>query len=332
LLCSSLAVLSLTVSAPLSALLMGIALGVGVDLKISAVIYIFPALALLWRKHGPMTFAAAAVNATLIAAMPFLAFPNVSLPGYLSWVQAATGQGVRLSALPAAIEWMIVLIIPMMVMVRPDTTRREIPDIGLFRALVIASMLVSLPLAAKYGTGTYHFLPFVPSIFFASGARARKAPALLARAMLASFVVVAALQVPPWVTATTSLPARLIISELRQIERDHRGTMAMGYSPNYRLSFFRPVLVFAGQPYALDGASLMDWHWSGRPFPAAAIAALRACAVDAWIIPVGAPPFVLPNAYPISGDVFPDEFRRAFEDTYTLERSGQWFDVWRCRR
>jgi hypothetical protein len=106
----------------------------------------------------------------------------------------------------------------------------------------------------------------------------------------------------------------------------------MGYSANYRPSFFRPELVFGGQPYWLDGASLMDWHWSGRPFPAAALAALRACAVEAWIIPAGAPPFVLPNAYPIPGDVFPDEFRRIFEERYRLETSGQWFDVYRCRR
>ena len=48
--------------------------------------------------------------------------------------------------------------------------------------------------------------------------------------------------------------------------------------------------------------------------------------------PGGGPPFVLPNAYPIAGDVFPDGFRKTFAEHYTLETSGQWFDVWRCRR
>ncbi len=99
-----------------------------------------------------------------------------------------------------------------------------------------------------------------------------------------------------------------MISELKQIEAAHTGVVAMGYSANYRLSFFRPELVFDGQPYALDGASMMDWRWSGRPFPASALTALRDCAVDVWVIPSGAPPFVLPNDYPIAGDVFPDEF------------------------
>ena len=330
--CSSLAVLSLTMPALMSAVLAGIAVGVGVNLKVSAIIYLFPALALVWRKHGPGRFAAAAAIATLVAALPYLAFHNVSLAGYLAWVQAATGQGVRLWALPTALEWTIFLTVPIVLSGRSETAPCGVSDMVVFRALVIASMLVSLPLAAKHGTGIYHFLPFVPSIIFASCTGTRTGPLFLAPAMLASFVLVAALQLQPWVTATTSLPAREIISELKQIEAAHAGSLAMGYSANYRLSFFRPVLVFEGQPYSLDGASLMDWHWSGRPFPSAAVAAVRACAVDAWIIPAGAPPFELPNAYPISGDVFPDEFRRAFKDRYALERSGRWFDVWRCQR
>jgi hypothetical protein len=330
--CSSLAVLSLTVPATLATVLLGIAVGVGVNLKVSAIVYLFPALVLVWKKHGPARFAAAAAIATLVAALPHLAFQNISLAGYLSWIRAATGQGLRLSALPTALEWTIFLSIPMLLSGRAETAPRIVSDAVVFRGLLIASMLVSLPIAAKHGTGLYHFLPFVPSIIFASCTATRTGTRLAAPAMLASCVLIAALQLWPWVTATMSLPAREIISELEQLEASRPGSMAMGYSANYRLSFFRPVLVFGGQPYSLDGASLMDWHWSGRPFPPAAIAAVRACVVDAWIIPAGAPPFELPNAYPIAGDVFPDEFRRAFENRYVREKSGRWFDVWRCQR
>ena len=81
-----------------------------------------------------------------------------------------------------------------------------------------------------------------------------------------------------------------------------------------------------------DGASAMDWHWRNRPFPVAMTSAMRSCAVDAWVIPVGATPFRLPSAYPAPGDVFPDELRRAFEESYVRESSGEYFDVWRCRR
>ncbi len=331
LLASSLAVLSLTVSRAPSLLLLGLAVGVGVNLKVSAIIYLFPAFVLVWKKHGPGATAAAAGAAAVVAALPYLIFSNVSFAGYLVWLQAAAGQGVKLGALPTALEWMIVLMVPMFVMGRPERARGS-SDAGTFRALVIASMAVSIPLAIKHGTGAYHFLPFVPPIMFAACADRKQGPLALAPAMLATFVLIGALQLTPWVTATTSLPARQIASELKQIEAAHTGAVAMGYSTNYRLSFFRPQLVFDGQPYALDGASAMDWHWSGRPFPAAALAALRACAVDVWVIPAGTPPFVLPNAYPIAGDVFPDGFRKMFAERYALETSGQWFDVWRCRR
>ena len=30
--------------------------------------------------------------------------------------------------------------------------------------------------------------------------------------------------------------------------------------------------------------------------------------------------------------MFPDEFRRAFEENYVLAAHGKWFDVWRCRQ
>lgn len=331
LLASGLAVLSLTVRPVPSLLLIGVAIGVGVNLKVSAIIYLFPAFVLVWKRHGPGACAAAAAVAAVVAALPYLVFPNISLAGYLSWVQAAAGQGVRLGALPTALEWMIVLMVPMFGMGRSEIARGA-SDVAMLRVLVIAAMVISLPLAVKHGTGVYHFLPFVPFILFAACAERQQGPMTLAPAMLATFVLIAALQLPPWVLATGTLPARQIVAELRQLEAAHAGTVAMGYSANYRLSFFRPELVFAGQPHALDGASLMDWHWSGRPFPAPTLAALRACAVDAWIIPAGGPPFVLPNAYPISGNVFPDDFRKTFAERYSLETSGEWFDVWRCRR
>jgi hypothetical protein len=331
LLSSSLAVLSLTVSRVPSLLLLGLAIGAGVNLKVSALVYLLPAFVLVWKKHGAGASAAAAGAAGLVAAVPYLTFSNISVAGYLAWLQAAAGQGIRLGALPTALEWMIVLMLPMMVMGRAEGARGG-SDAGRLRALVIAAIAVSIPLAIKHGTGVYHFLPFVPSIMFAACAARQPGRMTLAPAMLATFVLIATLQVTPWVTATTSLPARQIVSELRQITAAHTGVVAMGYSANYRLSFFRPELVFHGQPYTLDAASMMDWHWSGRLFPHAALDALRDCAVDAWVIPAGGPPFVLQNAYPIAGGVFPESFRTTFEEHYRLETSGQWFDVWRCRR
>ena len=331
LLVSGLAVLSLTVPPVASLLLIGVGMGVGVNLKVSAIIYLFPAFVLVWKKQGFGAVLAAAAVAAVVAALPYIAFPNISLAGYLSWVQAAAGQGVRLGALPTALEWMIVVMVPMLGMWRFEVARGA-SDVATFRVLVVAAMVISLPLAVKHGTGVYHFLPFVPSIMFAACAERSQGRTTIAPAMLATFVLIAALQVPPGCTR----PRRSLHGRLSR----SCGSMKPLTPAPWRWATARTIacrsfvrsLVFAGQPYALDGASLMDWHWSGRPFPPPALDALRACAVDAWIIPAGGPPFVLPNAYPISGSVLPDGFRTTFAERHTLETSGEWFDVWRCRR
>ena len=44
------------------------------------------------------------------------------------------------------------------------------------------------------------------------------------------------------------------------------------------------------------------------------------------------PPFQLPSAYPSGGDVFPEDVKRAFEESYALAARGEWFEVWRCRQ
>ena len=98
---------------------------------------------------------------------------------------------------------MIVLTVPMLRMGRSETAR--VPwDAGMFRVLVIASMAASIPLAVKHGTGDLP-LPAVsyPSILFAAGGERREGPMPLAPAMLATSVLIAALQV-----STCGLPPR----------------------------------------------------------------------------------------------------------------------------
>jgi hypothetical protein len=148
---------------------------------------------------------------------------------------------------------------------------------------------------------------------------------------LAAAVILAALQISQWIVVSRALPAREILDELSRMQQSSTGTVAMGYGSNYRLSFFRPQLVFDGQPNVLDGASAMDAAWSRKPFPHALVDGMRSCAVTNWVIPSGGPPFELPNAYG-EGEVFPAEFRQAFHERYQLRESGRWFDVWTCAR
>jgi len=335
LLCSSVALLSATMTATSAVLLFGVALGCGVNLKVSAVLYLLPAGALLRERHGTRAVMVAAAVAVIVAILPFAALTSLSLDGYLAWLRSAANQGIRLSALPLSIEWAVLLAVALYLPAAHLSRATAAPASEAapmrFRAMTTVAILASLPLALKHGTGAYHFLPFVPAVAFAAGLHTRPRASLIPDALAVCFASVAALHAMQWIPALTSLPAREIVAELNDAARRHDSPKAVGYSANYRLSFFRPVLVFAGEPYALDGASVMDWHWSRRDFPPPALDAMRACAVRTWIVPAGAAAFALPNAYPIDGDAFPDELRAIFRDRYVLKESGKWFDVWECR-
>ena len=245
LLASGLAVLSLTVPPVASLLLIGVAIGLGVNLKVSAIIYLFPAFVLVWKRQGPGACAAAAAAAAVVAALPYIVFPNISLAGYLSWVQAAAGQGVRLGALPTALEWMIVLMVPMVGMWRSEIARGA-SDVAMFRVLVIAAMVVSTAVGRQARHRRLSF-PAVRAVGHVRGmrrattgpddARTGDARDVHAHRGVAGATLGDA--------TMTSLPSRQIVAELRQIEAAHAGAVAMGYSANYRLSFFRPELVFA---------------------------------------------------------------------------------------
>lgn len=331
LLCAGLAAASLTFQPLASSLVLGVAVGLGVNLKVSAILYLLPAFASLWVRGGLRHVGLAALVAVLIAALPFLVFANISIAGYAEWIESAAAHGARWSALPAALEWSLVLAAPVWLAWRAEPSGSASAS----RLALLGSIALSLPLAIKHGTGVYHFLPFVPAIVVAtSGLRPpkiRPGVACVLTAWLLTMIALTAVQVPSWTRTLTDLPAREIATELRDMDARHGGAVAMGYSRNYRLSFFRPVLVFDGNPYMLDGASAMDAHWSRRPLPAAAIEAMRGCQIDTWIVPAGPTPFELPNAYPIDGDVFPDAFRSAFQSRYRLAERGKWFDVWVCQ-
>jgi hypothetical protein len=331
LLCAGLAAASLTLQPLASSLALGVAVGLGVNLKVSAILYLLPAFASLWARGGVRYVGLAALVAASIAALPFLAFANISIAGYAEWIASAAAHGARWSALPTALEWSLVLAVPVWLAWRAEPAG----DASAFHLPLLGAIALSLPLAIKHGTGAYHFLPFVPAIVVAmSGLRPleiRPGAACVLTAWLLTVTGLTAVQVLSWTRTLTALPAREIAAELRDMDARNGGAAAMGYSRNYRLSFFRPVLVFGGNPYMLDGASAMDWHWSRRPFPSAAIEAMRGCRIATWIVPAGSTPFELPNAYPIAGDVFPDAFRAAFQSRYRLAERGQWFDVWVCQ-
>jgi hypothetical protein len=337
-LCSTLSLLGLTLPAPASFIVVGLALGIDVNVKVTAAIYLLPSLLLLWQRQrggahvnpgGPGQLVGAIAVAGAVAALPFALSDSISLSGYWYWIETAISHGIRPQAFPTLLQWAFFILLPLAVFsARTDAA-------WMFRTVLIGTVLASVVVAAKHGSGPYHFVPFVPSVVFCAAltcdATADTRRGSIAAAWLLTSGLLAAVQLQQWVTLTTSLPSREIVSEMRGFEARFEGPMAVGYSLNYRTSFYRPLLVFDGHPQLLDAVGLMDRHWTNAPFPQEALDSLATCRVRTWLIPRGGEPFVLPTAYPRGGSVVPEEFRQAFQSRYEVVDRGGWFDVWRCR-
>ena len=99
LLCSSLAVLSLTLPTGPATVVAGAALGVALNLKVSALIYVAPCLVFLWKRHGSASLGGVAAIAAAIFAGPFLFSDAFSPSSYAYWIRSAMADGVPESAL-----------------------------------------------------------------------------------------------------------------------------------------------------------------------------------------------------------------------------------------
>ncbi|MDO9172339.1 MAG: hypothetical protein Q7W29_10975, partial [bacterium] len=326
-----------------------LALGLAVNLKVHAVLYLLPVLTLLDERHGSRaTLAALGLGAVAVVA-PFALHDGISLVNYLSWILIGTRHGLELDYLPLLFTRALFFAIPVLVLL--STASRPANRPWMRRQLVTAwaaGTLAVIVLAMKPGAGQVHLLPMIPiNLVFA----ARLWPAEGMRGLLfpdrgASWRLgaVAAFMIAAVVAGSVSgyRSARLAGSRMENstaISADIRGILAehpdraigMGYSGDsnyYHLANLRPLLTFSGNPLLIDAVSLMDSRRAHRQIPEATLAALDAGVIDLWLVPRGRQPFRLASWYPPHDDVFSDEVRARFSFHYRLEGHSRYFDLW----
>ena len=96
----------------------------------------------------------------------------------------------------------------------------------------------------------------------------------------------------------------------------------------YELTFYRPHLLFAGQPLLVDVIACMESQRSQRPLPPETYEALQSGAVQLWLVPKGGKPFQKRNWYPPHQNVFPPDFVGILHERYEKRRSSEYFDLW----
>jgi hypothetical protein len=125
------------------------------------------------------------------------------------------------------------------------------------------------------------------------------------------------------------------------VMRDHPNkTIEMGYggwNSKYKLTYYRPLLVFAGNPLTLDAMALGDMQLVGIAIPPGTLEYLQECKTQIWLIPKGDRPFEMINVYSLMDRrlfpermVFSDEFRQIFAERYRKQPASKYFDIWEC--
>jgi len=346
-----------------SALLLALGCGFAFDVKITAIFYFLPLFILCIRGHGWRRAAWALAGAVLFALVPFF-LPRISAAGYLNWLHQASRQPLSRTEVPRELKLLVAVCAPLALLLW-QSARRSRNGLAIYLGknrvflVTLGGCLTAVAIsAAKIGAGPHHFMPFYPIVGYACadlyramkgttmaqsvGSRWNLIPLLWFWLALGLATQLATGFSSTVSTLLTSRPfAASVISDLREVMRTHPGKkIEMGYgqmNAQYKLTFFRPLLVFAGNPLTIDAVALGDMQLSGVEMPQSTLEYLRACRTQIWLIPKGDPPFAMVNIYSLidprafpARQLFGDDFRRIFFQQFHKQGSSQHFDIWEC--
>lgn len=316
----------------------GIAVGLAIGLKASALLYALPLLVLLKRRGASIAqIGCGCVAACVVSLLPF-ALPGVSLGNYVDWLREATRHAIQTDILLPNILWLAAAAVPMLGSIkRMDRTVRVV-SLGL-----LASASLTGFMAGKAGAGAYHLLPYLPLYLWclAQTNEAKLHPVQMAHSvaiLLASPIVLVSL----CLNSLFLLPAmgfgktktnEAIFEEIRRVQSIYPySRLSIGYGRlEHRQSNAAVYAALNGGHVFLTDVAMWDMHAAGRSLPAGTLDTLKNCSNELWLIPKGDAPFRTASLYQRSGpaNLF-EGAEAAFSESYRLVHSLDYFDVYLC--
>ncbi len=330
---------------------LGAALGLGlaVNQKLHAVLYLLPILTVLDRQHGWRATLTALGLGGVVILLPFVLHDGISLTHYMNWLFITAHHGLRFEDLPhlmsRALFYAIPALVPMFAHQASANRAGVRPQFILSWA--VGNLLVVF-LAMKPGAGQVHLLPLIPvNLVFAArlwpaegirGFLIPEAKASWRHGLVGAFIVTAMLSGVVSGYRSARMASSLmqdapgITEDIRRIltvyaDRD----IAMGCGGDNQFFHWtsqRSLLTFAGEPLLIDIISLMDSRRAHKPIPSATYDVFDTGMIDLWLIPKGQEPFAIANWYAPHDPVFPDDFREHFVAHYSREGQTEYFDLW----
>jgi len=352
----------LVAPARLAMLLLALACGFAFDIKVTALFYFLPLYSLLLRRCGWRLAMLAAIGAAMFALTPFL-LPGISAAGYLDWLRVTSREPLVKSEALRELKLLPFVFAPLGLFLWRMARRSRgllatyLDQNRTFLIVLSGCLAVVAVTSLKIGAGPHHFLPFYPIIGYVCAdvynntENANVVPYASPVSFIPLFWTWVAIAVLMQLgsafpqTVSTLLGSRshasAVASDLETVMKSYSGKkIEMGYggwNSKHQLTYFRPALVFAGNPFTIDALALGDMQLSGLTIPRSTLEYLQGCKTQIWLIPRDEPPFSMPNVYSLMAPhlfplrpLFSDEFRRIFFQQYRKQGSSQYFDIWEC--
>lgn len=360
LLCVTAGLIAATRKGSVNTVLLGISLGIAIDLKINAICYFLPVLALAletgfnWRE-----LAKAAVIAVIAAMLPFIVFPQISLSNYLGILEVIGKRGFGLLEFYLSLEWLFTLFVPVGFgrlfhwLASAERPGRTAGDQKWFLAAVVIAAVALLLSASKLGAGPHHFLPLIPIVLLFAAEQLEKCRgfrwqsgmvAETGSAFCFSWLVSCGLVALGSAYSVSAVAIRqeseaaASIRDLRRFVDEHPSYTWLGGAPLNGVpveTSYHLQLVFKGMPPGLHPPAQMDFQLAGNP--ETDLTKLEKEIEDgshrpiAWVVPKGSLPFGMKTAFDQSRPLFSEKFQREFAERYPKGGSSQFFDFYLAR-
>jgi hypothetical protein len=343
-------------------LVAAIAFGCSLNLKVNAFVNFLPIYVLLFQRFGLGSTLLACLGGAVTAALPFLVFPQISFENFAIWLSQSRHKPFDWEQLFNVTKWVFYVSLPLILSLTYLFYQSRASFQGFMRAnrkflyTLLACVIASLAFSIKIGVLENNHLPFIPlfayllalvlewirveRVNFPSERSVKRIEICFVSAAVAIAVAMLLAIAPEAGRLASTLiksPSDRVIGDINGIIKAHpNSTIAMGFSQgsgNYELTYYRPLLVFAGNPYPVDAVVMFEMQVSGvDTVSAGTIHALETCQTKLWLFPkVTQQPFDLKNFYPPHDMVFNKEFRRTFLQYYQQIEGSEFFELWACK-
>ena len=347
-----------------SLFLLSISFGFAVNLKITSVFYMLPIFLLSLERKSARFHIATICLSLLIVILPFL-YKNISFFNYLDLIKLASNEKMYFKLFLDCLTFsFLYYFIPTILILLYLSKHKEnlkdfflkykFPLITLFVCLVVVNIM-----GAIAGGGKLYLLPFMP-LFVYFWSKLINTEFIFEYVKISNTKLLIILSLLLGLTFSTVPPCglktgymllrfsknlkkdaipRQVINDLRNIDKQYPDLtihMGLGEYSGYKYTYYRPALVYMGNPYYIDFAIFMAYQNAEMLDRKRLAQIFEACKIDIWLIPKGNVPFRMANwideiPHSERKQLFDQQLRNSFLNNYDLINSSKFFDIYKCK-